>query len=122
MKTLLILSLALLFTGCHKVILPPNNLPSPINYHVLDIIYKPQYVHSNFTVGLDYPNGNVEWINQTNTRNTIHKKYTLLGQPVLVSANSYQLNIGTDTLIITLDGVVIVNFIGQQYSDVIQVN
>lgn len=90
--------------------------------HTLEIVYKPQFNHSYFTVGLDYPNGQIIGEYQTNTNNTITNTFTLTNQQVLVSGNSYEFTQGVDTLTIKLDGVIIVDTIAVSYSDVIQVN
>jgi hypothetical protein len=119
MKHIIIL-LSVILPGCSKK--PINPIPLPINTHIVEVIYKPQYNHSYFTLALNYPNGEVIGVYQDTSNNVIIKTYTLTDQPILVSGKSYNFIQGTDTMIIKIDGIVFEHFVGISYSRVINVN
>lgn len=120
MKTILTVLATLILFSCNK---SKTIKPIPENtLHKLEVIYKPQFNHSYFTFEVDYPNGTVDGIYQTNTNNIVTRTVYVSNTDLLISGNSYYTTQGIDTMIIKLDNVVLVNYIGSNYSNVLRVN
>lgn len=119
MKTIITIFAALLLFSCNKT---EKLAPSKSILHKLEVTYKPQFNNSYFTFEVNYPNGNVDAVYQTNTNNVVTRTVYVSNTDVLISGNSYYTTQGVDTLIIRLDNVVIEHFIGSNYSNVLRVN
>ena len=119
MKTILTIFAALLLFSCNK---SEKLTPGKSILHKLEVTYKPQFNHSYFTFEVNYPNGNVDAVYQTNTNNTVTRTVFVSNVDVLISGNSYYTIQGVDTMIIKLDNVTIEHFIGSGYSNVFRVN
>lgn len=119
MKTILTIFAALLLFSCNK---SEKLTPGKSILHKLEVTYKPQFNNSYFTFEVNYPNGNVDAVYQTNTNNTVTRTVYVSNTDVLISGNSYYTTQGVDTMIIRLDNVTIEHFIGSGYSNVLRVN
>lgn len=119
MKTIITIFAALLLFSCNK---SEKLAPSKSILHKLEVTYKPQFNNSYFTFEVNYPNGNVDAVYQTNTNNVVTRTIYVSNTDVLISGNSYYTTQGVDTMIIKLDNVVIEHFVGSNYSNVLRVN